>query len=538
MTEPFPPDPQGSAGVRRRGSGVGRSRCVGRLALCLLLVVLPACLKRPTENPNIIVVSMSSGPNNLDPRVGADSFSARAAQLIFDNLMDLDDRLRVSPGLAERLDHPNPTTYVVTLRRGVKFHDGHELTSEDVVYTFRSFLDPSFVSPKKGGYREVESVDALDRYTVAFTLKEPFASFPINLTQAIVPAGAGPDFREHPVGTGPYRFVRYAVDDRLEVTAFADYFGGRPQNDGVVVKITPDDVMRGLELRRGAIDIVVNDLAPDIVHQLTEDQRLQTIEGPGVDYQYVGFNLRDPILRDVRVRQALAYAIDRQAIVDHLRRGLATPADTLLPPVSWAYAPDVFSFPHDPARARALLDASGYPDPDGDGPEPRFRVTLKVSNVEFSRLQSAVIQQDLRQVGVAVDVRTYEFATMYADVLAGNFQMFTLQWASGALADPDILRRVFHSSQSPPAGFNRGFYSNPGVDALLDEATAATDDDRRRDVFAEVQRIVAKEVPYISLWHIRNVVVAQRTLVGISLTPIADFLFLKDVARVRPTAAK
>jgi peptide/nickel transport system substrate-binding protein len=498
-------------------------------ALCPLLF-LAACLHRPVDNPNVIVVSLSAGPNNLDPRVGADSYSEKASQLMFNNLMELGDQLQMTPGLAEKLDHPDPLTYVATLRRGVKFHDGHELTSEDVVYTFRSFLDPSFVSVKKGGYREVQSVEARDRYTVVFTLKQPFPSFPINLRQAIVPAGAGADLRDHPVGTGPYKFVRYAVDDRLEVAAFDDYFAGRPKNDGVVIKITPDDIMRGLELKKGTLDISVNDLAPDVVFQLKDEATLQTVEAVGVDYQYLGLNLRDPILQDVRVRKAMAYAIDRRSIVEYLRRGLATPADTLLPPVSWAQARDVFSFSHDPDRARQLLDEAGYPDPDG--PEPRFRMTLKVSNIEYNRLQSSVIQQDLQRVGVAVDIRTYEFATLYADVIVGNFQMFTLQWAQGALADPDILRRVFHSSQTPPAGFNRGFYKNPRVDALLDQANAEPDDARRRELYIEVQRIVAEDVPYISLWHIRNVAVAQRNLSGITLSPIGDFLFLRNVARM------
>src|SRR5262249_35597188 len=155
-------------------------------------------------------------------------------------------------------------------------------------------------------------------------------------------------------------------------------------------------------------------------------------------------------------------------------------------------------YPHDPARARALLDAAGHPDPDGDGPRPRFALSLKVSNSEFNRLQSSVIQQNLRDIGVELDVRTYEFATLYADVLAGNFQLYTLQWTAGALADPDILRRVFHSNQMPPAGFNRGRFSNAQVDALLDEASAATDDARRYELFANVQRLLSTEVPYIS----------------------------------------
>lgn len=475
---------------------------------------------------------MTNAPSNLDPRIGTDSYSARTAHLMFSNLMNIDERLRVSPGLAERLEHPDPLTYIVTLRQGVKFHDGHELTSEDVVYTFRSILDPDFVTLLKAGYRELKSVDAVDRYTVVFKLAKVFTSFPINLMRPIVPAGAGADFQTHPVGTGPYRFIRYAVDDQLELAAFPDYFGGRPQNDGVIIKITPDDVMRGLELRKGAVDLVVNNLTPDVVDQLKQTDRLQTIDAPGVDYQYLAFNLKDPALSDVRVRQAFAYAIDRRAIVKYLRRGLATPADTMLPPVSWAHASDVVSFPHDPAQAGALLDAAGYPDPDGDGPATRFRLTLKMSNDEFNRLQAAVIQEDLRRVGVGIDVRTYEFATLLADVNKSNFQLYTLQWSQGALADPDILRRVFHSFQVPPVGFNRGSYSNPTVDALLDEATVVTDEERRRQLYIEVQRIIARDVPYISLSHLRNFVVAQRSLAGISLTPIGDFLFLKDVGRV------
>ena len=158
---------------------------------------------------------------------------------------------------------------MITVRRGVKFHDGHELTSADVVYTFRSLLAPGFISPLKGAYRMVRSIDARDRYTVVFSLKEPFATFPANLVvPPIAPDGAGPSFRDHPIGTGPYKFVSYAVDDRLELAAFADYYGGRPRNDGLVFRFVPDEIMRGLELRKGTMDLVVNDIGPDIVHQL------------------------------------------------------------------------------------------------------------------------------------------------------------------------------------------------------------------------------------------------------------------------------
>lgn len=509
-----------------------RLRAWPQALLLLWLFPTTACLHRSIANPNIIVVSVASGPNNLDPRIGTDDVSQKAAQLIFNGLMAINEQLRVVPDLAERLDNPEPTVYVATLRRGVRFHDGRELTSGDVVYTFRSLLDPTFVSPYKGAYRLLKSVDARDRYTVVFTLKEPFGSFPINLVlPQIVPEGADRSFFDHPIGTGPYRFVRYLADDRLELAAFDGYFEGRPQNDGIVLRVVPDNIMEGLELQKGTVDLVVNDLAPDIVYQLERDGRLQTLKSPGVDYQYLGFNLRDPALNDVRVRRAIGYAIDRHAIIEYLRRGLAIPAVGILPPESWAFDPGVFDLTYDPNKARALLDEAGYPDPDGDGPATRLQLTLKVSNVEFNRLQSAVIQQNLRAVGIELDVRTYEFATLYADVLRGNFQLFTLQWAGGAVVDPDILRRVFHSEQVPPAGFNRGYFSDPRVDRLLDEATTSTDDTRRRTLYGEAQRIIAEQAPYISLWCKVNVAVAQRDLTGIRLVPTADFTFLKGVSR-------
>ena len=503
-----------------------------RAVILLALLGTTGCFRSPARDPGVIVVGVVSGPNNLDPRVGTDAVSQNADQLIFSGLMRIDEHLKVVPDVAERLENPAPTVYVATLRKGVKFHDGHELTSADVVYTFRSIFDPTFVTPYRGALRMLKSVDARDRYTVVFTLTEPFGSFPVNLVfPMIVPDGAGPSFNTHPIGTGPYRFVRNVTDERLELAAFDQYWGGPPANRGVTFKVIPDNIMAGLELRKGVTDLVANDLPPDIVYQLERDPRLRTDRSPGTDYQYVGFNMLDPILKDVRVRKALSYAVDRHAIIEYLRRGLAVPAVGMMPPMSWAFNPDVPVFDNDPAKARALLDEAGYPDPDGDGPAPRMHLTLKTSTGEFFRLQATVIQQQLQAVGVDVEVRTYEFATLYTDVLTGNFQMYSLQWVGGAMSDPDILRRVFHSNQIPPVGFNRGHFSDAAVDHALDEASQATDDAERRRLYGEAQRLIAEQVPYISLWSKTNAVVAQRDLTNLHVAPTVDFIFLKDVAR-------
>ncbi len=497
----------------------------GSVVVC---VALAACSQeRPSSD--VVTVAVLSSPNNLDPRIGSDETSQRVHQLVFDYLLALDDKLRVTGGLATHWDQPTPLIYIVHLHQGVKFHDGHELTADDVVHTFSSFIDPSFVSPRKGAYRLLDRVEAIDRYTVRFTLKEPFGSFPIQLVMPVVPKGAGPELRDRPIGTGPYRFASYAVDDHVTLEANADYFRGRPANQGVVLKVIPDEIMRALELRKGTVDMVVNDLSPDVVHQLEKENAVAIAESPGTDYAYVGINMRDVVLKDRRVRHALGYAIDKQAIVDHLRRGLARPAVGILPPASWAYEPKVFQFTHDPSKAVALLEQAGYRDPDGDGPEPRLRLSLKVSTNEFIRLQAAVIQQDLKRVGIDLDVRSYEFATLYADVLKGNFQLFTLQWVG--VSDPDMLRRVFHSKQMPPNGFNRGYYENPDVDRLIDAAMLAEGDDERRQLYGDAQRAIAEDAPYISLWYKTNIAVSGTRIEGVTLTPSAEFTFLRNVSK-------
>ena len=461
------------------------------------------------ESDDVLNVIVRSSPNNFDPRIGTDEVSQRVHELVYSRLMVNGPDLRVGPGLAARLDNPDPLTYIAHLRTGVRFHDGRELTSKDVVYTFGSFLDPDFVSPRKGAYRVLESVKALDDYTVEFKLKEPFGSFPI--------------------GTGPYRFVRYATDDQVVLSAFEGFWDGLPQNAGIVLRIVPDETMRGLELRKGTADMAVNDVSPDIAYELEKRGGLTIAQSLGVDYSYIGLNMRDPIFADKRVRHAIGYAVDRDAIVKYLRRGLARPAVGVLSPVAWAFEPNVHQFTHDIEKAKRLLDEAGYRDPDGDGPQPRLRLSLKTSTDEFIRLQATVIQQDLKKVGIETDVRSYEFATFYADVLKGAVQMYTLQWVG--VTDPDMLRRVYHSQQVPPVGFNRTYYKNPEVDRLIDLASAAPTDDERRKYYGEVQKIVAEDAPYISLWYKTNIAVTRANITGMRMSAQPDFAVLRDVKK-------
>ena len=203
----------------------------------------------------------------------------------------------------------------------------------------------------------------------------------------------------------------------------------------------------------------------------------------------------------------------------------------MVPSMSWAHSDDVFSFTHDVEKAKALLEEAGYPDPDGPGPRPRLRLSLKTSTSEPYRVQAAALQQQFAEAGIALELRSFEFATMFADVIRGNVQLYTLIFTGGSVADPDILRRVFHSTQTPPSGFNRAYYSNPDVDRLIDLATSSINEDERRTAYIAAQRLIAEDAPMISLWARENVAIAQADLTGVTLTPIGDFDFLRHVSR-------
>jgi len=498
----------------------------------VVLIAGTACRPAPATPHDSIVIALQSSPTNLDPGIGLDESSQRIHSLIFSSLLRIDEHLRIVPDLATRFDTTDHQTYVAAVPAGVRFHDGQELTAADVAYTFRRFLDPTFVSGKKGAYQDLAAVDVLDRYSVAFRLRAPSTSFPASLTNmGIVPDGSGPTLGRAPVGSGPYRFVEFVPDASVTLAAFADYYRGPPKNAGLVFKVVPDETMRGLELRKGDVDLVVNDLSPDVIHELQTTPAISVISGPGTDYAYIGLNLRDPMLADRRVRQAIAYAVDREAIVTYLRRDQARLTSGIVPSMSWAYAPDIVSFPHDVDKAKSLLDDAGYPDPDGDGPAFRLTLSLKTSTSEVYRVQAAALQQQLAEAGIRIELRSYEFATLFSDVIRGNVQLYTLIFTGGSVADPDILRRVFHSSQVPPNGFNRAHYANPEVDRLLDLASASVDEEERRRAYVQAQQLIAFDVPMVSLWARTNVAVARATLAGVRLTPIGDLDFLRDVTR-------
>jgi len=491
--------------------------------LSLALLLLSSCSTKP--DANTVVMIIESSPTNLDPRIGIDAQSERIDSLIFDDLLERGNDLNVAPGLAERWDIPNPTTYVFHLHTGAKFHDGRPLTSRDVKWTFDSLLQGKIRSTKSAVYKYVDHIEAPDDATVIFHMKQPDSTLLWNLSDGaigIVPDGSGDEITTHPIGSGPFKFVSAETDREVVLERNDEYWGEKAKISRVRFAVVPDETTQALELRKGSGDITINSLTPDTVVTLAKDPNLAVEKGPGTRLAYLGFNIRDPILKDARVRQAIAYALDRRPMIEYLWRGQAEPARSVLPTQSWAYNGNVPAYDHDPEKAKQLLDAAGYPTVNGT----RFHIAMKTSTDANTRLMVAVMQQQLHEVGIALDIRSFEFATFFSDVQHGAFQMYGLRWIGGN-EDPDIFEYAFHSSKFPPNGANRGYYLNTKLDSLIDQARGQTDPNLRKPLYSEVQSILAQDVPYIDLWYLDNVLVHTRRVSNLKLNPAGNYDFLR-----------
>ena len=519
---------------------------VRRLAAGLLALacsVLAGCHGAARE-PGTVVVLLESSPNNLDPRQGTDAQSERVGPLIFDALVKKDEHYNLQPWLATSWEPLDALTWVFHLRDGVRFQDGRPLEAADVVWTIDSLIDPKLglITSKSGSFDAVERVEARDRLTVVVHMKRPDAGLLFNMSDGlfgVVPRGAGADFGLHPVGSGPYRFVSQVQDKEVVLERFDDCWskglsvnGEAPHTDirRIRFDVVPDTITSALELQKGSADAASNVLTPDMVYAMRDAPGLETAIGPGSNAWYLNFNVADPALSDKRVRQAVAFAIDRAPIVEALWRGHARVADTLLPPGDWARANDndLAQYSYDPARAAALLQAAGFP-PDKNG--VRLTLTLKTSTDEVTRLLAAVLQQQMRAAGITLNIRSAEFGTFYSDVTKGAFQMYVLKWV-GSNEDPDIFRYMYSSAMFPPKGANRGHYVNARVDALLAKAAAETGppdevEAKRRAEYVEVQKILADEMPSIPLWYPNNEVVHTARLTDVVPQGDGNFDFLR-----------
>lgn len=520
---------QNSGPIRSSSSRTRRSWIFVLVLIAATLKLCLGCSHPSSPNTDSLIFLIETMPTNLDPRIGTDAQSQRISGLIFSALVERDSQMNPRGDLAESWETPDPLTYIFHLRRGIRFHDGRPLTSTDVKYTFDTMIAGPLKTPKRGAFRMVAFVSAPDDATVIFHLKEPYASFLWNLSRpgvGIVPQGSAVDFARSPIGSGPFRFARSRQDEDVALERNPDYFRGAPAITYIRFRIVPEAIVRALELRKGTADIELTSLSPDMVPVLAREPYLEVTEQPGTIFGYLGINFEDSVLSRREVRQALAYATDRESLIKYLWRGQAQLATGLLPPNHWAYEREVPQYAYNPVKAENLLDAAGLPRPAGGA--ARFKITLKTSTEELSRLTGAALQEQWRRVGIELDLRPLEFATLFSDVTRGDFQLCYLRWV-GANNDPDIFEYVFHSKKFPPEGANRGHYRNSRLDALLDAVRLESDREKRKKLCSEVQKIVASDLPYLPLWFTDNISVHRRGLGPVELSPTNDYDFLAKI---------
>jgi peptide/nickel transport system substrate-binding protein len=388
-------------------------------------------------------------PRGFDPRFSTNNtYSARIMQLIYDTLLIKDNNFELTPSLAEKFEESTDhQTFTFHLRPNVKFHNGKALTSADVKYTFTSLLSPELQSPIRGLLDKISSIETPDAMTVIFKAREPYYTFLGNLPAiGIIPEGVGTEMGKAPMGTGPYQFISYSEGDLVKLEANPDYWGGAPNIPRVHVKFVADNGTRQAELMGGDVDIAYNTgFDPETIRALRGRRGIQIVEAEGVNIDYLGANLAaSSPMSNVKVRQAVAYAIDRNVIIDRLLRNQAVRADAILPTTHWAYEKNVAAYDHNVERAKQLLDEAGFHDPDGDGPQTRLAISLMTNTTQITRNIASVMKEQLRQVGINLELESYEFATLLDKVTKGQFDMYYLR-VIGANHNTDVFQFIYHS---------------------------------------------------------------------------------------------
>ncbi len=467
-------------------------------------------------------------PGSMDPRLQNDTAAFRINELVYNGLTTIDQNLEPQPDLAEKIEQPDPTTWVFTLRKGVKFHDGSELTAEDVKATFDTMLNPDFKSPRRALYDAIKQVDVTDKYTVKFSLKYPFSALLVFLDHGILPKSLAENPNSNvaasPVGTGPFKFGQWIKQDRIELTGFADYFRGAPNLEKFTFRIIPDLNAEVVGVETGEIQLLGNVGPPNardtkrLLDTPKAGVKVLSTTAPG--YTYVNLNLARPVLADKNVRQALAYLTDRETIIKTIYAGVSKPGCSPLSPGTWAHDPSIQCITYDVSKAKQLLDAAGWTvGPDGktrqkDG-QP-LKVSLRTHTADDQRAQVAeFLQNSWREAGIQVDVQpAVQFAALQDLLVKGDYDAIIVGWVS--LSDPD--RAMYRSFQSSSPS-NWGKYVNPDVDKLLEQARQVSERPERKKLYVQAANIVVSDAPYIFFEDQAYVNLVRDNLQGYVLNP-------------------
>lgn len=506
----------------------------------------PAAPAAPAEQPagpvkgGTIVVGLQAEPTTLDSQQISDYNSHRAAYGIYDMLLRFEDEgTNVEPGLAERWEiSDDGLEYTLYLRQGVKFHDGTDFNADAVKFNIDRQIDVDhpFHNTGQFAYAEftwgmVDRVEVVDPYTVKFVLKDKFAPFlnhlamhPAAMASPAAVEKYGMDFSINPVGTGPFKFVRWTPGVEVVLEKNPDYWRGEPLLDQIIYRPIIEDQSRLTELESGGVNFMVN-VPPDDLARIKGDSQYTVVEQAGMHTWWVAFNHTKEPFNNKLVRQAMNYAINKQAIVDNILKGTGQLAVSPLPPVVWSYTDDIQTYEYNPEKAKELLAEAGYPD----GFTCDFWLPESGSGMQQPVVMGTAMQADLKAVGIDCTIQTFEWGSYLEKVIVppdqAEFDLMEMSWI-GDNGDPDnFLYILLSGEQFPPNGYNMGFYNNEEVNKLLAEARVTLDKAQRTELYVQAQKLIAEDPPWMVIDHESQIVAMSNKIKNFKLHPTGPFRF-------------
>jgi len=521
--------------------------------LSLLIVLIVACGKKPAANiaqplsdkkpayGDILVQGDIGDASNLIPLLASDSASHNIAGMVYNGLVKYDKDMNIVGDLAESWEiSQNGLVITFHLRKGVKWHDGYPFTSADVLYTYQVTIDPKTPTAYAGDFLKVKRVEALNDYTFRVTYAKPFAPALISWSSAILPRHllSGKDITKstlarHPIGTGPYMFKEWVAGQKISLVSNPDYFEGQPYIDGRITRIIPDSATMFLELR--AQNIAMMGLTPLQYTRQTENNLFKNNFNKyrylSFAYTYLGYNLKNPLFTDKRVRQAISYAINKNEIISGVLLNLGKPANGPYKPGTWAYNDKVKIYDYNPKKARELLHEAGWTKLNSEGVLEKdgkpfiFEIVTNQGN-ETRQKCAEIIQRQLKEIGIIVKIRVLEWSAFVTDFInKRRFDSVILGWTIPL--DPDAYD-VWHSSKTAPEELNFISYKNPEADEMLEKGRSTFDQKERKKYYDRFQEILAEDQPYTFLYVPEALVIIHKRFRGIQPAPIGlEYNFIK-----------
>ncbi len=503
--------------------------------LALILTCSLSCRRTNTEYVTIALPEPFSSLDTLTS-TASDSAADRVRNLLFNSLVKKDANFDYVGELASEITtSADGMTITFVLRDNVKFHNGKDFTSADVKYTFNEMFKSNgyksgafFDTVDKKRIAHIISLETPDAKTAVFTVGRPALRNQLLANLVAIPIiaeGTAEQQKTQPLGSGPFKFVSFDPSQNVvEFAAHTEYWEGAPKIQKLRVKTVTDASSLQAELQTGGVDVALNpsNLPPDSLKSLGNDPKLKIVQSDGSNIQYVGLNTQSPPLNNVKVRQAIGYAVDREKIIKELLSGQAKIAHSILPVGSWAYTAGT-EYPYDPARSRQLLQEAGY-----KGEPIKFKYAA--SNAAFGQYAQA-IQNLLIEAGFTVQSETLDPGTLRQQLAQGQFQMNTGIWIGGN-QDPIFLKDLFTTGQIPGdkvSCCNRSRYSNAEVDKIIDEAINEIDREKAKELYIKAWSLISSDLPLFPLWYPANMVVANKRIGNINISPSGDWSFVKDI---------